>query len=102
MDDKEVSAGYSSFPSGLRRSAPATQSQAAQAPPQLPPRPPMQQRPQAFDSDAPRKSPILSKVAIGLAVISLVLNFYLLFTITGIKGELRGLSDSFESIKSKD
>ncbi len=86
-------ARYSSTPSAFAKSPQAAQQYAA------PPKPP--RAPAEYQHEGGRKSsPVLSRLAFVLAVISLLFNAYLFFTVSSMKAEARSLIDDLQAMKN--
>lgn len=84
---------YSTTPSAFAKPPAAT---AHYSSPPPPPKPPA-----GYQEEGGRKSsPMLSRLAFVLAIISLVLNAYLFLSISTMKSEARGLIDDLEAMKN--
>ena len=92
MDGKSDAQKFSSTPSGLRKPPAVPGSQSYAKP----------QGPTSNDAPAQSRSPVLSRLAFIVAVISLLVNAYLVFSFFSIKSDLKAISADFEGIKNKD
>ncbi len=94
MPNPPPPSGYSATPSAFAK--PPNSAMQYSTPPK-PPVPP--QNYSQAEAPVKKSTPLLSKVAIVLAIASLLINAYLLFAVFAIKGEAKGMIVELEGIK---
>ncbi|MFA5106487.1 MAG: hypothetical protein WC506_06030 [Candidatus Micrarchaeia archaeon] len=85
---------YSTTPSAYAKPPAATAHYAS------PPAPPKAPAGYAAEDGGRKSSPLLSRLAFALAIISLMLNAYLFLSVSAMKSEARGLIDDLEAMKN--